>query len=600
MPALRASTRRRRSSIANLAAPSAVKPGRYGVISPRNVTFAPNVTPISYVENDDSLRSETASPSTQLFPPSEEPTPPSKKRLPPGKRRSQGYIPRPPNAFMLFRADFVRQKHVPGTIETNHGSLSKIIGMSRHLSLKHDSKFLIMIVSRRTGTCWRQLPLEEKRVWEIKAKHAKTEHKKMYPEYRFRPVHNKVKERKAKMLLPADEEQRCEDVAQLLLEGMKGDELAEAVKRLDRMRSTTPASLPRRSSSVPLPGTSFPMTFPELAIPPYWAAGHSRPQSPQMPFLSLPRRPSSAGPAVQRSWTEPFNYVRHDQMLPDVNFGLFEKAYLNDPFPTNADGSFDFNSMFSSLPPNASPSHELHISPLDNVALMDPSFAPDGFAHDSTPTSYSGSLTANEPLGWPGPLSDVGSGNGGHSDPSSLYSGSPAPSELSLPLHAPQPQRAFNAWSDLPTDAVKDSSNVFVHGADGMNFNSADLSDPDLAMQAYAQGLKDMGITPYDGYDYIDVPVGMPEMGIVDNASSHYDLIGSNANTGLMDPYGSDIFSSEYTTGDMTCTQSIDPGMAGGCGTSLQGVDHTMTVNPEASSQGVDLGFNFNDLVHEY
>ena len=31
---------------------------------------------------------------------------------------------------MLFRADFVRQKHVPGSIETNHGSLSKIIGKS--------------------------------------------------------------------------------------------------------------------------------------------------------------------------------------------------------------------------------------------------------------------------------------------------------------------------------------------------------------------------------------------------------------------------------------------------------------------------------------
>ena len=38
------------------------------------------------------------------------------KRCPPDKRRSMGYIPRPPNAFMLFRADFVRQEHVPGSI----------------------------------------------------------------------------------------------------------------------------------------------------------------------------------------------------------------------------------------------------------------------------------------------------------------------------------------------------------------------------------------------------------------------------------------------------------------------------------------------------
>ncbi|KAF8124564.1 high mobility group box domain-containing protein, partial [Boletus edulis] len=78
------------------------------------------------------------------------------------------YIPRPPNAFMLFRADFVRQKHVPGLIETNHDSPSKII-----------------------GDCWRSLPLEEKRVWEIKAKQEKEAHSKRYPGYRFKPVHNK-------------------------------------------------------------------------------------------------------------------------------------------------------------------------------------------------------------------------------------------------------------------------------------------------------------------------------------------------------------------------------------------------------------------------
>ena len=112
------------------------KPGVYG-ISQRPVTFAPNVTPVTYGDTDDtgadpSLDSEGGSPTASLFPPSATPAPPpTRKRCPPGKRRSQGYIPRPPNAFMLFRADFVRQKHVPGSIETNHGSLSKIIGASR-------------------------------------------------------------------------------------------------------------------------------------------------------------------------------------------------------------------------------------------------------------------------------------------------------------------------------------------------------------------------------------------------------------------------------------------------------------------------------------
>ncbi|KAF9522781.1 high mobility group box domain-containing protein, partial [Crepidotus variabilis] len=95
-------------------------------------------------------------------------TAPARKRHPPGKRPSQGYIPRPPNAFMLFRADFVKQRHVPGSIETNHGSLSKII-----------------------GNCWRQLPLDEKHYWEQRAKEEKQQHKIKHPDYRFRPVHNK-------------------------------------------------------------------------------------------------------------------------------------------------------------------------------------------------------------------------------------------------------------------------------------------------------------------------------------------------------------------------------------------------------------------------
>ncbi|KIP07231.1 hypothetical protein PHLGIDRAFT_89850, partial [Phlebiopsis gigantea 11061_1 CR5-6] len=207
-------TRRRRSSL-GLTSLNPVKPGNYGIaVSPRNVTFAPNVTPGTFVEETegDDLAAEVPPPSDALFPPAETPAPaPPRRRAPPGKRRSQGYIPRPPNAFMLFRANFVRQKHVPGSIETNHGSLSKII-----------------------GNCWKALPEQEKKIWESRAKKAKAEHKEMYPHYRFKPVHNKNKNKDKKSKAPVDEpdERRCEEVAQLLLEGKKGDELAAAVRRL--------------------------------------------------------------------------------------------------------------------------------------------------------------------------------------------------------------------------------------------------------------------------------------------------------------------------------------------------------------------------------
>ncbi|PPQ64803.1 hypothetical protein CVT26_002635 [Gymnopilus dilepis] len=237
--------RRRRSSHAIF---SPAKPGVYGIPA-RPVTFAPNVTPVSFTETEDAeddagdplasialaASDAAAGPnvkalSAKLFPSSGAETvpqmPQTRKRCPPGKRRSQGYIPRPPNAFMLFRADFVKQRHVPGSVETNHVSLSKII-----------------------GEYWRQLPLEQKRVWEVRAKQEKAAHKAMFPDYRFRPVHNKHK-RKAgspeskserddssrnddrQSSMTADE-RRAEEVAQLLLEGKEGEDLAKAVRELD-------------------------------------------------------------------------------------------------------------------------------------------------------------------------------------------------------------------------------------------------------------------------------------------------------------------------------------------------------------------------------
>ena len=102
------------------------------------MTFAPNVTPVTYNENDELFDEAVLAESSEsaLFPPSQSvPPPPETKRRTGGKRRSLSHIPRPPNAFMLFRADFVRQKHVPGSIETSHVSLSKIIGQCGSLSL---------------------------------------------------------------------------------------------------------------------------------------------------------------------------------------------------------------------------------------------------------------------------------------------------------------------------------------------------------------------------------------------------------------------------------------------------------------------------------
>ncbi|KAI3616774.1 hypothetical protein WG66_004257 [Moniliophthora roreri] len=76
---------------------------------------------------------------------------------------SDGYIPRPPNAFILFRSSFIRSQKISGKVEGNHSTLSKII-----------------------GKYWRQLPPSERAEWEAKAKIAQAEHREKYPDWRFR------------------------------------------------------------------------------------------------------------------------------------------------------------------------------------------------------------------------------------------------------------------------------------------------------------------------------------------------------------------------------------------------------------------------------
>ncbi|KAI0948001.1 hypothetical protein AcW1_009620 [Taiwanofungus camphoratus] len=532
MPAVRVSHRRRSSLAIGL---TPIKPGKYGINSPspRNVTFAPNVTPGTYVEPDSNFDdSEPSSPTDALFPPSESPAPPpSRRRAPPGKRRSQGYIPRPPNAFMLFRADFVRQKHVPGSIETNHGSLSKII-----------------------GNCWRALPLESKRVWENLAKKAKAEHRERYPDYRFRPVHNKNKKlaaaaaKKEKTPFALPDERRCEEVAQLLLEGKKGDELAAAVRQLDMERAHTETASPepqfgegafpstshvhmpiplyahRRSSSVPPPTMLYnPITIPTLPFlvgPLPTHAGGSRVASPvgnisrSNRALLGQRRASSAQPMPSRSWTDPVSFIGHMgnpepwqlqrdwSPLPEVDTSLFEPTFLNGggqdsfTFPSSTVATaqdavfknFNFPDFEQAPHTYARQDLSLSISPLDNIppqglsatsAGLSPfsalSSAPSPFSATSYPSAQSDPMQM-------GPL-DLGSGWLSQSGPSSAFSESPAPSEVSLPTHAgaamsthsdaglvaPQPQHArmhqqtFDGWAQQMQGEINMPPEQHVH-----------------------------------------------------------------------------------------------------------------------------------------
>jgi len=505
MPVLRVANRRRSSLAAGL---SAIRAGKYGVsqLSPRSVTFAPNVTPGTYVEPELSLEDnlfQSGSTADALFTPSEEPAPePTRRRN--NRKKPAGHIPRPANAFMLFRADFVRQKHVPGSIETDHGSLSKII-----------------------GTIWRSLPPESKRVWEALAQKTKADHKRDHPDYRYRPIHKKkdpnaeVPKRRTgrargRQPYPIPDEQRIDDLSQLLLDGHKGEDLAEAVRQLDnaRTQSRTPVtpdpffSIPpqphastsqiqhpvplyaqRRSSSVP--PLAGPIALPSI---PFFSdfTGGSRAPSPVYNISRsqrfYTRRASSAQPIPSRSWTEPEPMFSNISMpenwlaqrepevaeLPEINASIFRPEY------TTQEGTFTFPSTTSPFAQNGAqkdwsfnnyshshhPSLSLSISPLEGVPPLDMSpFHENPYSAVSSAPSPVSAYSYHAPTAQMSQLDLSGANWVSNSGPSSAFSGSPAMSDLSLPsgsgaqgpspagVLAPQPMHAqghapaFETWA---------------------------------------------------------------------------------------------------------------------------------------------------------
>lgn len=116
--------------------------------------------------------------------------------------------------------------------------------------------------------------------------------------------------------------------------------------------------------------------------------------------------------------------------------------------------------MFTSLPNGASP-QELFISPLENIAPMNPHNV---FPQSAPTNAYS---HATPPI------------------PSSTYSGSPAPSDFSLPMNASQPQHVFETTQ----------------------MQTKTMTNLDVDMAAYTQGLANFNIPLDMGLSYV-----VPEM----------------------------------------------------------------------------------------
>ncbi|KAF9481487.1 hypothetical protein BDN70DRAFT_529605 [Pholiota conissans] len=127
---------------------------------------------------------------------------PSKKSH--ARRQPAGHIPRPRNAFILFRCDFVRQKKIPHAVEADHRNISRIV-----------------------GRIWREMTAVEREPWVKMADAEKAQHMRIHPGYRFTRGNPNGKKRS----------KRGDDVSPLSKEDLASLSSDDAMLALDRAAS---------------------------------------------------------------------------------------------------------------------------------------------------------------------------------------------------------------------------------------------------------------------------------------------------------------------------------------------------------------------------
>lgn len=330
--------------------------------SSSGIAFATNLTPITF--NDPITDSDISGKDSNLFPSNDDPSSP--RRNAHSKKKPDNHIPRPPNAFILFRSSFIKSQHVSTEVETNHSTLSKIIGLT-----------------------WQNLPDDERKVWHAKAKVALDEHKRKFPQYAFRPLHTKAKggteKRKVREVGPKDLK-RCAKIAELLVEGKKGQELDAAIQEFDKYH--VPEIVTRFEA--PITEKTFQHTAASPAIDSEAeydsdSPKFSRRSGSRSPSKALSRSPSSKSSSRRAKRSEspgpppplidPEHAAEHFRAMHGLMYpqGLQDFSQIQSPFDdsyslsSNQEPSFDYTTFAFSDPQQESP-----VPKFENTCGMDP------------------------------------------------------------------------------------------------------------------------------------------------------------------------------------------------------------------------------------
>lgn len=202
---------------------------------------------------------------------------------PPASVSSEGpkpKIPRPANAFMLYRSWLLKSGQIPPNIEKRQQHISRV-----------------------AGECWNLLTKDEQKVWHDKAEEVKREHGKKYPEWKFAPERKSTRHK-----VPSGPDAPVpegEDYIRWIREtyvGLKGDAVAPPRPRKSKSRRTASARGGSKAKQEPEP-------VPVLSYTPV-----PSPAPTSMPVTPAPSLPASPARPLSRPPSGPANLA--DYRLP--------------------------------------------------------------------------------------------------------------------------------------------------------------------------------------------------------------------------------------------------------------------------------------------
>ena len=187
-------------------------------------------------------------------------------------------VSRPPNAFILFRSDFLKRGVIPSHVECRQQNLSRIVGQ-----------------------VWNMLDPEVKAKWHEQAAIALIEHQRKNPDYKFTPAPrgSRRNKRRGQGKPISDKPNNIRDIREKYV-NIIGPSPPSVRKRRQPKTSFDTKKQTEKQTSIPPPFTALHPSFPPPSAKPHYVfrIDQSPPLTPYRSMTSLlessiPRRPST-------------------------------------------------------------------------------------------------------------------------------------------------------------------------------------------------------------------------------------------------------------------------------------------------------------------